>query len=103
MYGFLKSESTYDSANILTGKKEMAYDNEKESVMYGEPMSIKTYTSENTALEEKREYNGQGQMVKSINPRGYATQYLYDSYGIYPVSVVNAKGQEEQYVYDYRV
>jgi hypothetical protein len=42
-------------------------------------------------------------LVKSINPKGYITNIIYDSYGLYPSKIINARGYEENYTYDYSV
>ena len=102
LYGFTKSHELYDFNNVLASKKEILYDNLNTwNISFGDITSIKTYDTPTTFSEEKREYNGKGLFTKTMNPRGYETNYEYDTYGIYPVSITNAKSFLESFEYDY--
>lgn len=102
LYWFIIKQELFDFSDTLASKKEIIYDNSlTNSVEYGDVTSVKTHTTQNDFVEEKSEYNAKGLLTKSINPRGYITEYSYDSYGIYPTSKTDAKGFIESYEYNY--
>jgi hypothetical protein len=54
----------------LVSKKEILYDDlNTGNISFGDITSIKTYDTAITFSEEKRQYNSEGLLTKTINPR----------------------------------
>ena len=51
-------------------------------------------------LRSEIQYNDYGMPVFSTNPRGYGTSTTYGLNNLYPIEVINAKGQSTQMTYD---
>jgi len=104
LYGFTKSQELHDFNNTLVSKKEILYDDlNTGNISFGDITSIKTYDTAITFSEEKRQYNSEGLLTKTINPRWYETTYTHGAYWIYPVSITKAKWFSELFEYDYSV
>ena len=52
-------------------------------------------------ISNQKNYNSYGLMTTSTDPRGKTTQYIYDSYNLYPATITNTLNHATQYVYDY--
>lgn len=46
-------------------------------------------------------YNSFGLKTQDLDPRGNATNYVYDSYNLYPATITNALNHSASYTYDY--
>lgn len=102
LFWFINSQEVYDFDNNLSYKKEILYDNLWIwEVNFWNPTSVKTYENQNEFVQEINEYDSKWLLVKQTNPKGYSTNYSYDQYWIYPISVTNAKWFVESYEYDY--
>jgi RHS repeat-associated protein len=54
-----------------------------------------------TYVNTQSSYNSFGLKTQDLDPRGNATNYVYDSFNLYPATSTNALSQSIRYTYDY--
>lgn len=102
LIGFPTSQILKDNSGNVASKKEFFYDEQGFGTIIKWALTKeRVYTSSTEYFDSQKQYSSQGLVIKTTNPRGYEQHMVYDSYGLYPVQVTNAKWLTESYEYDY--
>lgn len=105
------------AANIFSTPYKVTTNNQagqkvKEDLFYYDSLGLGSVTKGNLTKQEQwqtgstyvnnqKTYNGYGLITSSTDPKSKTTNYTYDSYNLYPTSVVNPLTQTSQFSYDY--
>jgi RHS repeat-associated protein len=84
------SESKYYYDSLVLG-----------SVNKGNLTKKEDWKSGTSYINTQKAYNSFGLVTVDTDPRGKTTQYIYDTYNLYPITVTNAINHVTQFNYDY--
>ncbi|CAM1364351.1 Virulence plasmid protein B [Tenacibaculum xiamenense] len=103
MYEYPSSIEQLDINSTMIGKTELFYDALSiGNIGTGSLTQMDEYTSGNTKITKKYEYNSVGLPTKFIDGRGFSTTLTYGSHNLYPVTITNAKNHTTSMEYDMR-
>jgi RHS repeat-associated protein len=71
------------------------------SVNKGNLTKTEAWATSSTYINTQSTFNAFGLKTQDLDPRGNATNYVYDSYNLYPATTTNALSQSTRYTYDY--
>ncbi len=101
LFSGLKTSTTFDQANDTIADARIYYDGlPLGQIEKGNWTSQERWVDEKTMISSSKSYSPEGLTETVTNPRGYATQVIYDEFGLFPVIVENALGHQMSYVYD---
>ena len=67
----------------------------------GNLTKTEAWATSSTYIDTQSTYNVLGLKTQDLDPRGNATNYVYDLYNLYPATTTNALSQSTKYTYDY--
>jgi len=91
-----------DQSGTKASENKFYYDNQALGVAtLGNQTKVESWISGSTYINNQKTYNSYGLVATETDPRGKVTQYAYDAYNLYPVTITNALSQATQFAYDY--
>jgi RHS repeat-associated protein len=100
--GLPSQETTLDQSAIKVRETKNYYDLLAHgSVDKGNLTKQEQWKTGTTYFDTEKIYNNYGLVTQEKDPRDKLTNYIYDSFNLYPASITNTLNQTTQYVYDY--
>lgn len=100
--GLLATDRLDNQSGIKIKESKYYYDTlALGSVNKGNLTKTEAWATSSTYINTQSTYNSFGLKTQDLDPRGNATNYVYDSYNLYPATTTNALSQSTRYTYDY--
>lgn len=98
----ISNQFTNDQNGTKIKESRYYYDNlPLGQLTLGNQTKEENWIKENNYAISQKDYNNFGLVVKSTDANNNATNFIYDSYNLYPATVKNALNQTSQFVYNY--
>ena len=100
--GLLSSDRLDNQSGIKVKESRYYYDTlALGSVNKGNLTKKEDWATSTTYINTQSSCNSFGLKTQDLDPRGNATNYVYDSYNLFPATTTNALSQSTRYTYDY--
>ncbi|GEM_PF-836282 len=98
----VSGETLTDAGSNKLRETKYYYDNLPfGQISNGNQTKEENWQSGENYINVQKVYNSYGLVAQITDPNGKATNYVYDSYNIYPATVTNALNQTAQFIYNY--
>jgi RHS repeat-associated protein len=100
--GLPSQETVVDQSSAKVRESKFYYDQEASGdVLVGNLTKEERWIDSTNYIDVERSYNSYGLVSQEKDPRDKTTDYVYDTYNLYPATVTNALSQDTTYAYDY--
>ncbi len=95
---------TLDQSDSRINQQKFYYDSQSlGTATDGNQTKVESWVTGSTYINSQKTYTSKGLVSTETDPRSKVTEYTYDSYDMYPVTVTNALDQDTDYTYNYGV